>query len=264
MAVEPTAEASVEAANPRGAGFAGRSSEARILDHDCDGIREYDNPMPFWWSALFWCSILFSIPYFVFYHLGGVGTSNSESYETEVGEFYELQAAKLGNLKPDAATIMALSLDKQKLLAGQNMFKANCATCHAPDGGGKTGPNLTDDFYINVRRPEDIFRVLRDGVEAKGMPKWGKRFSEPQLVLLSAYVAGLRGSAPASPLKAQGDEVAAWTAASAGVSTGVSTGVSAGPSAETTAVDMAPDAAVGTQASLQDQSASNEHGSDPR
>ena len=24
------------------------ADEPRILDHDCDGIREYDNPMPFW------------------------------------------------------------------------------------------------------------------------------------------------------------------------------------------------------------------------
>jgi cytochrome c oxidase cbb3-type subunit 3 len=187
-----------------------KGDEPRILDHDCDGIREYDNPMPFWWSAIFWVTILFSLPYFVFYHLGGVGTSLSEDYETEVGAFYEVQAAKLGNLKPDEATILAT--DRQRLLAGQNMFKANCATCHAPDGGGKTGPNLTDDFYINVRKPEDIFTVLRDGVEAKGMPKWGKRFSEPQLVLLSAYVAGLRGTSPASPLRSQGDRLGPWTA----------------------------------------------------
>ena len=188
------------------------TNEPRILDHDCDGIREYDNPMPFWWTATFWITMIFAVPYFAFYHLGGVGTSIGEGYETEVGEFYEMQAAKLGNLKPDEATILTLSVDKKKLLAGQNMFKANCATCHAPDGGGKTGPNLTDDFYINVRKPEDIFRVVRDGVEAKGMPKWGKRFSEAQLVLLSSYVTSLRGTSPASPREPQGDRVAAWIA----------------------------------------------------
>jgi len=191
------------------------TNEPRILDHDCDGIREYDNPMPFWWTATFWITMIFAVPYFAFYHLGGVGTALGEGYETEVGEFYEMQAAKLGNLKPDEATILTLSEDKQKLLAGQNMFKANCATCHAPDGGGKTGPNLTDDFYINVRTPEDIFRVVRDGVEAKGMPKWGKRFSEAQLVLLTSYVTSLRGTAPASPLPPQGDRVAGWNPAPA-------------------------------------------------
>jgi cytochrome c oxidase cbb3-type subunit 3 len=191
--------------------------EAKLLAHDCDGIREYDNPMPFWWVAIFWASVLVSLPYFAYYHFGGVGSTLAENYESEVGEFYELQAAKLGDLKPDAATILALSGDEKKLLAGQNMFKANCATCHGSDGGGKTGPNLTDDAYINVRRPEDIFKVVRDGVLAKGMPNWGKRFSEPQLVLLSAYVASLRGTHPASGAAAQGDPIAPWSAeASAG------------------------------------------------
>lgn len=198
--------------------------EPRLLDHDCDGIREYDNPMPFWWTATFWLTMIFAVPYFAFYHLGGVGTSIGENYETEVGEFYEMQAAKLGNLKPDEATILALSTDKKKLLAGQNMFKANCATCHAPDGGGKTGPNLTDDFYINVKQPEDIFRVVKEGVEIRGMPKWGKRFSEPQLVLLASYIVSLRGTTPASPREPQGDRVAAWavvpTAAAASAEAG--------------------------------------------
>ena len=29
----------------------------RLLDHDYDGIREYDNPMPRWWVAIFWATI---------------------------------------------------------------------------------------------------------------------------------------------------------------------------------------------------------------
>jgi cytochrome c oxidase cbb3-type subunit 3 len=122
-----------------------------------------------------------------------------------------MQAAKLGDLKPDDATILALSHDDKKLLAGRNMFKANCATCHAPDGGGKTGPNLTDDAYINVRAPKDIFKVVRDGVVAKGMPDWKSRFSEAQLVLLSAYVVSLRGTTAASPREPQGERIAPWT-----------------------------------------------------
>ena len=148
-----------------------KGDEPRILDHDCDGIREYDNPMPFWWSAIFWVTILFSLPYFVFYHLGGVGTSLSEDYETEVGAFYEVQAAKLGNLKPDEATILALSTDRQRLLAGQNMFKANCATCHAPDGGGKTGPNLTTDNFIKVLESTTFSRDMFGSPEYKFTPK---------------------------------------------------------------------------------------------
>ena len=196
------------------------ANEPRILGHDCDGIREYDNPMPFWWGAIFWASIILSVPYFAFYHFGGVGESVVASYEGEVGAFYEMQAAKLGDLKPDDGTILSLSHDEKKMLAGRNMFKANCGACHAPDGGGKTGPNLTDDSYIKVREPKDIFKVVRDGVVSKGMPEWKRRFSEPQLVLLAAYVASLRGTTPASPREPQGERVGPWTEVAGAVADG--------------------------------------------
>jgi cytochrome c oxidase cbb3-type subunit 3 len=201
------------------------SQEAELLDHECDGIREYDNPMPAWWTGIFWISILFALPYFAFYHLGGVGTTLADNYETEVGAFYEMQAAKLGNLKPDAPTILTLATDGQKMLAGRNMFRANCATCHGPDGGGLTGPNLTDDHYINIRQPEDIFRVVHDGLPSKGMPEWASRFSEPQLVLLAAYVASLRGTHASAPRDPQGDRVAPWSARGAATPPTVTTAV---------------------------------------
>jgi cytochrome c oxidase cbb3-type subunit III len=188
------------------------AGEAKILDHNYDGIREYDNPMPFWWSALFWASFLFSVPYFIYYHVG-VGPTLNDNLEVEVGEFVEAQAAALGDLKPDAATILTLVQNDAKLKTGASvMFRANCATCHGPEGGGRTGPNLTDDAYLNVKTPEDIFTIIRDGVVAKGMPEWKKRYSEPQLVLLASYVASLRGTKPAESKEAQGMPAPAWSA----------------------------------------------------
>ena len=35
----------------------------RLLDHDVDGIREYDNPLPRWWVNLFWATIVFAVLY---------------------------------------------------------------------------------------------------------------------------------------------------------------------------------------------------------
>jgi cytochrome c oxidase cbb3-type subunit 3 len=90
------------------------------------------------------------------------------------------------------------------------MFKANCAVCHAPDGGGRTGPNMTDDSYINIKKPEDFYRIIHDGVLAKGMPEWGKRFSQSQLILLASYVANLRGTTPRDPKAAEGSPVPPW------------------------------------------------------
>ncbi len=195
-----------------------RLAEPKILDHNYDGIREYDNPMPFWWSALFWGTIIFSVPYFVYYHVG-VGPSLNDNLEVEVGEFVEAQSAALGDIKPDAATILTLVQKDAKLKTGASvMFRSNCATCHGPEGGGRTGPNMTDDSYINIKKPEDFFRVIRDGVAGKGMPEWRKRFSEPQLVLLASYVASLRGTKPAEAKEAQGVPVPPWEVPAAGAS----------------------------------------------
>lgn len=188
----------------------GNPGEAKILDHNYDGIREYDNPMPFWWSALFWGTFLFSVPYYVYYHVG-VGPTLNDNLEVEVGEFVEAQAAALGDLKPDAKTILSLVQNDPKLKTGASvMFRTNCSVCHGPEGGGKTGPNLSDDAYLNIKQPEDLFRVIRDGVAGKGMPDWGKRFSEPQLVLLASYAASLRGTKPAETKEAQGTVLPQW------------------------------------------------------
>mgnify|MGYP000879449483 CR=1 FL=1 len=196
-----------------------RLAEPKILDHNYDGIREYDNPMPFWWSALFWGTIIFSVPYFVYYHVG-VGPSLNDNLEVEVGEFVEAQSAALGDIKPDAATILTLVQKDAKLKTGASvMFRSNCATCHGPEGGGRTGPNMTDDSYINIKQPEDFFRVIRDGVAGKGMPEWRKRFSEPQLVLLASYVASLRGTKPVEAKEAQGTPIPPWSTPAAGPAT---------------------------------------------
>lgn len=184
-------------------------SEPKILSSNYDGIREYDNPMPAWWTSLFWASILFSVPYFIFYHMG-VGPTLNDDYEAEVGAFAAAQAETLGDIKPDAATILTLVDDPKWKLGASVMFRSNCQTCHGPEGGGVTGPNLADDAFINVKTPEDIFRIIRDGVVAKGMPAWGERFSEPQLILLASYVASLRGTTPSTAKAAEGSPIPPW------------------------------------------------------
>jgi cytochrome c oxidase cbb3-type subunit 3 len=143
-----------------------------IREHAFDGIREYDNPMPFWWTAIFWLTFAFSVPYF-FYYTFGVGERVEQAYERDLGEFYEAQAAMLGDISADVPTLVSLSHDPKMRLAGQALFRSNCATCHGSDGGGGTGPNLTDDRYLNVREITDLHRVIRDGVVGKGMPEWG-------------------------------------------------------------------------------------------
>ncbi|MCE9619651.1 MAG: c-type cytochrome [Planctomycetes bacterium] len=185
--------------------------QAKILEHEADGIQEYDNPMPFWWSAIFWLTIVFGYFYFG-YFVVGVGASAQRDYQSELAVFYQEQFGKLGDIKPTQASILGLAADPKWMKAAQGLFAANCAVCHTADGGGGTGPNLCDNNYINVKKVEDIYKVVSGGLVAKGMPQWSGRFSEPQLVLLSGYVAHLRGTTPAVPKAPQGEPIPPWPA----------------------------------------------------
>jgi len=188
--------------------------EPNVLDHEYDGIREYDNPLPQWWTWILWITVLFSAPYFVYYTFG-VGETLQQAYDSEAAAFFEVLAKRLGDVKPDEPTLVRLSHDETFMTIGRVLFQANCAVCHGADGGGGTAPNLTDDHYLHAKKIEDIFKVLHDGVVNKGMPAWGKTMGEAQLVVLSAYAASLRGTKPAAPKAPQGDAIPPWPAESA-------------------------------------------------
>jgi cytochrome c oxidase cbb3-type subunit 3 len=192
-----------------GSGSSSDGGEPPILDHGYDGIKEYDNPMPAWWTWSFWLCIFFSLPYFVYYHMG-VGSSIHADYEGEMGAFFEQQSALLGDLQPDAVTLVSLLDDERAIKGGGNIFKTNCAVCHGPGGIGQTGPNLTDDVYLNIKSIEDIATIVRDGLVSKGMPAWGQKLNQTQIVIVSAYVASLRDTNGAGGKAPQGTPIAPW------------------------------------------------------
>jgi cytochrome c oxidase cbb3-type subunit 3 len=43
----------------------------RMLEHEYDGIKEYDNPMPRWWLLTFAGTVIFSVIYL--FNVGPVG-----------------------------------------------------------------------------------------------------------------------------------------------------------------------------------------------
>lgn len=187
---------------------------AELTDHAYDGIQEYDNPLPTWWSLLFFFSVIFALLYAVRYHLGGPGPSVHDDYDANAAEVFELRFAELGDLTPDRTTLLAYMDDPKWLAVGQAVFKANCVSCHGAAGQGDIGPNLTDDHWKNVTAIEDIARVISDGAGNGSMPAWRNRLSHVnQIVLTAAYIASLRGSNPANARAPEGSEIVAWKAA---------------------------------------------------
>ncbi|MBM4114186.1 MAG: c-type cytochrome [Phycisphaerae bacterium] len=182
-----------------------------ITDHQYDGIEEFDNPVPPWWNWIFLLTFLFSVPYFMYYTVG-VGETLEQSYDAETAAFFEVMAKQLGDIEPDAPTLLRLGHDEKLMITGRVLFRANCAVCHMPDGGGNTGPNLTDDHFLNVKKIEDLYTVIHDGSVPKGMPAWSKTFGKPQMVVLAAYIASLRGTKPAAAKAPQGNAIPPWPA----------------------------------------------------
>src|SRR5690349_8874382 len=65
----------------------------RLMHHEYDGIHEYDNPLPFWWSAIFVLCIAHAAWYLFWYHGGGPGQSEHQEYAAELKAWEKLRAA---------------------------------------------------------------------------------------------------------------------------------------------------------------------------
>ncbi|HPF14776.1 MAG: c-type cytochrome [Planctomycetes bacterium] len=176
-----------------------------LLDHNYDGIQEYDNPLPGWWKLLFWASIVLCVPYTIYYHVMD-GHSILDRFELDM----KANVVSL-NLTADGATILALRNDPEKLELVKGKFQTLCAACHRPDGTGMPalGPNLTDKYWKNVKSLTDIHRVLTNGVPGTAMVAQVSNLNKDELVLMSAYVASLSLN-PKAGKEPEGEEVPAW------------------------------------------------------
>jgi cytochrome c oxidase cbb3-type subunit 3 len=183
---------------------------ARLTDHEYDGIQEYDNPTPGWWWWIFFLTTVFSVAYWLVYHVGTVGGTMHDAHQGAVAADLRLQFAEIGELKPDQETLLRFMHDEKWLQVGVAVFKGRCISCHGSDAAGQIGPNLTDDHYKNVRKLEDIPFVVMDGANNGAMPAWKNQLHPNEVVLVSAYIASLRGKNLPSPRPAEGELIAPW------------------------------------------------------
>ena len=184
-----------------------------------DGIEELNNPLPKWWTYMFFATFIWSVYYLAAYPgLGnweGLGkwTSSNQGITSlaESKEATEQALANGENVQLDQEFIAAderfgpifesfakqdietLVKDEKALEIGQRLFSQNCAQCHGSDTrGGQGFPNLTDNDWLYGGTPDKIKETLLYGRVA-AMPPWGDALGEQGIKEMTAHVLSLSG-----------------------------------------------------------------------
>ena len=158
--------------------------------HDYDGIREYDNPLPNWWLAIFFLTVVFSYGYWMHYHVAKTGPGLVAEYDAEQAE----AARKAAATKPMTDDLLvALAKDPVTTAAGEKLFQTHCASCHGEKAEGKIGPNLTDEYWLHGSKATDVFKSVSGGWIEKGMPAWQPTLGAERVRSLVAYVVTRKG-----------------------------------------------------------------------
>jgi len=186
-----------------------------IIPHEYDGIQELNNPTPAWFMVLFYSTIIFAVGYLLVYHVFDIGQLQDAEYRTEVAQAEVAKKTYLSKAanRVDESTVKLVS-DPAVLAGGKTIFKQTCAPCHGDNAQGVVGPNLTDEYWLHGSKISDVFKVVKYGVLAKGMPTWEKQLSPKQIADVSNYILSLQGTHPAGAKEPQGEKEVAGKLAS--------------------------------------------------
>lgn len=167
-----------------------------LLDHDYDGIEEFNYPLPSWWVWTFIGGFVFLVFYLYFYHVAGAPSLRDEYFTqmTKVNATIEEQRKLTGNFNQEEYNAWAAAPDA--LEKGKTVFEDNCMSCHAEGGTGDIGPNLTDAYWLNLKEVNHatLYAFIRKGNEDKGMPSWQDMLSKEELFGVITYVMSLKGT----------------------------------------------------------------------
>jgi cytochrome c oxidase cbb3-type subunit 3 len=190
-----------------------KAGRDELLDHEADGIREFDNDLPRWWLYGFYFTILLAALYLVNYHVLAtplVGKAGMVAeYTADVEAAKAARAAHGGTAAGTAAKLTALT-DPASLAAGRAIFEGPdnvCYSCHRPDLGGMIGPNLTDDRWLHGCGIDAIVMSIKTGYPVKGMMPFGtgKALTDQQVLQVASYVMSKHGSNPPNPKPSEPD-----------------------------------------------------------
>jgi cytochrome c oxidase cbb3-type subunit III len=172
-----------------------KADEAVVLEHEYDGIREYDNPLPGWWRAVFWGTIVFAAGYWIWFHATPWHSDPHGQYQQALAGYEENRsvraAAEARNVSEES--LREEAKNPETLAHGAAIFKNRCVSCHTEDGHGLIGPNLTDLYQKHGTTRMDIFNTISNGAPGTAMLAWGEQMPATDIAAAAAFVVTLRG-----------------------------------------------------------------------
>lgn len=196
-------------------------TQGKTMGHVWDeDLEEYNNPLPLWWSLLFYITVVFALAYLVLYPGAGSfkgvlgwcshadpGCANSQ-YQREVDKV-EADIKPLFD-KYQKMDLKAVAADPQAMEMGKRLFLTYCMQCHGADAKGSKGfPNLADNDWLYGGEPEKVVESIANG-RMGVMPPYG---GNPDAIggeigakEVANYVRSLSGLAADPILAAKGKE----------------------------------------------------------
>lgn len=182
-----------------------------MLDHDYDGIRELDNSMPPWWLYSFYAAIVFAVVYMGIFVTSDSSLRQIPAYNADMAAAkiaVEDYLANQANLVDESNA--ELLVDAAALGRGKETYTMYCVACHAADGGGGVGPNLTDNYWLHGDGTiKPVFTTVKHGVPEKGMIAWKTQLSASKIHEVASYIISLQGQPTAEPKEPQGKLITA-------------------------------------------------------
>lgn len=172
-------------------------------DHEYDGIKELDNPLPPWLKYLFYVTIIISFSYLMLlFVFKDDSIIQAKEYRKEV---MAAQARTEVAVTEEAVKLAAAPMTQEQILAaGKVIYDKTCLVCHGKFGEGLVGPNFTDDYWIHGGKPEELLKVINEGIIEKGMISYKSQLNKTQINNVIAYILSLKGSNPPNQKAPQG------------------------------------------------------------
>lgn len=190
--------------------------------HEWDGIKELNTPLPKWWLWTFYGTVIWGLGYTIFFPAwpgienataGVLGYSTRGAAHEAIAEAAAAQSKWTDRIA--ALDIVEVASDAElnqfAQAGGAAVFRTNCSQCHGAGAAGVQAagyPNLRDDAWLWGGTLEAIEHTIRHGIRYDAdddsrfseMPAFGdlEILTAEEIEVTADYVLSLSGAGAAS------------------------------------------------------------------